>query len=397
MASERLPVAPSVLVWARTTAGLTAETAAKRLAVSAETLTKWESGDLHPTVTQLRNAAAAYHRPLSALLLPEPPDEPTPIADFRRLDLDDDRPWSAALRTAIRQIEGQRQALLEVHAASPEMEPPTTDFVAADPGTEASKVGKRIRAFLSFDALPTATWARPYEAFNAAVSAIENRGVLVVQVGGVPLAEMRGFSIAQWPTPVIALNGGDWPRPRLFTLLHEMAHLAFRSSGLCDLHETAGPAHKQNDVLEHQCNAVAAAVLMPYEAFLTFASALAQRDPEWSLPGLQQLGARFGASSEAALLRLIALGRAEWRLYEIRKPELDHAYAEARQTQKAKQRERDGGPDHYTVKVGRLGRAYVRSVLEAFDADNISARDVTAFLNVRYDQLPKIREAAGSG
>jgi Zn-dependent peptidase ImmA (M78 family)/DNA-binding XRE family transcriptional regulator len=397
MASERLTVAPAVLIWARTTGGLTLEAAAKRIAVSEATLAKWESGDLKPTINQLRNAASAYHRPLSALLLPEPPEESPPIADFRRFDLEDDRPWSAALRTAVRQIESQRQALLEVHAASSETETLTTEFVAADPGTEAPKVAERIRIFLSFDDVPTRTWGRPYDAFNAAVSAIESRGVLVVQVGGVPISEMRGFSIAQWPTPVIALNGGDWPRPRLFTLLHEMAHLTFRSSGLCDLHETVGPAHRQNDVLEHRCNAVAAAVLMPDEPFMSYASVVAQRDPEWSLDGLQQVGGRFGASSEAALLRLIALGRADWRLYALRKPELDRAYAEARQAQQAKQRERDGGPDHYTVKVGRLGRAYVRSVLEAFDADNISARDVTAFLNVRYDQLPKIREAAGVG
>lgn len=397
MASERLAVAASVLVWARTTAGLTVETAAKRLAVSVGTLTKWESGDLKPTITQLRNAAAAYHRPLSALLLPQPPEESQPIADFRRLDLDHDRTWSAALRTSIREIESQRRSLLEVHAASFEAEPSNMDFVGADPGTEASQVAERIRVFLSFDEVPTTTWARPYDAFNVAVSAIESRGVLVVQVGGVPLDEMRGFSIAQWPAPVVALNGADWPRPRLFTLLHEMAHLVFRSSGLCDLHEAVGESQQQNDVLEHRCNAVAAAVLMPEESFLAFAAAVVQRDPTWALSSLQQLGSRFGASSEAALLRLISLGQADWRLYATRKTELDLAYAEARRARKSKQRERQGGPDHYTVKVGRLGRSYVRSVLEAFDADNISARDVTAFLNVRYDQLPKIREAVGSG
>lgn len=208
---------------------------------------------------------------------------------------------------------------------------------------------------------------------------------------------MRGFSIAEWPVPVIALNGGDWPRPRLFTLLHEMAHLAYRSSGLCDLHETTGPVHRQSDALEHRCNSVAAAVLMPEQPFLQAATSIGQRDPSWPLEALQHLGGRFGASSEAALLRLIAVGRADWSLYSLRKPELDSAYAEARQVQKAKQREREGGPDHYTVKVGRLGRSYVRTVLEAFDADNISARDVTAFLDVRFDQLPKLRAAAGAG
>jgi len=397
MVRERLTVAPDVLAWARTTAGLSTEAAAKKLAVSEVTLGKWESGDLKPTATQVRKAAAAYHRPFSALLLPEPPEEVAPLADFRRLPTGDDKHWSPALRTAIRQIEAQREALLEVQAASPESDEPSSEFVTADPGNEAAKVAERIRVFLSFDSVAAATWTRPYDALNAAVGAVESRGVLVVQVGGVPISEMRGFSIADWPVPVIALNGGDWPRPRLFTLLHEMAHLAYRSSGLCDLHETAGPTHRQSDALEHRCNSVAAAVLMPEQPFLRAATTIGQRDPSWPVEALQSLAGRFGASSEAALLRLIALGRADWSLYSLRKPELDSAYAEARQVQKAKQRERDGGPDHYTVKVGRLGRSYVRTVLEAFDADNISARDVTAFLDVRFDQLPKLRAAAGAG
>lgn len=141
-------------------------------------------GGLKPTATQVRNAAAVYHRPFSALLLPEPPEEVAPLADFRRLPTGDDKYWSPALRTAIRQIEGQRQALLEVQAVSPESDEPISEFVTADLGNETAAVAERIRVFLAFDSVAAATWTRPYDAFNAAVGAVESQGVLVVQVGG---------------------------------------------------------------------------------------------------------------------------------------------------------------------------------------------------------------------
>jgi DNA-binding transcriptional regulator YiaG len=55
-APERIAVEPSVMGWARTSAGLDVAEAARRLSVSEDTVRGWESGDRQPTVRQLRNA-----------------------------------------------------------------------------------------------------------------------------------------------------------------------------------------------------------------------------------------------------------------------------------------------------------------------------------------------------
>lgn len=93
------------------------------------------------------------------------------------------------------------------------------------------------------------------------------------------------------------------------------------------------------------------------------------------------------------LIRLIDLGKANWDLYNRRKPELEAIYAETRRLEKEKRRARDGGPSYYLVKAPDLGHAYVSSVLEAYQSRAISSLDVTDYLNVRYEQLPKLREA----
>ena len=108
---------------------------------------------------------------------------------------------------------------------------------------------------------------------------------------------MRGFSIAEWPFPVIAVNGSDFYRPRLFTLLHELAHLGLRDGGLCDLHESTSRFRDANDEIERFCNQVAAAVLMPEAELLADPNfAGANQNYRWSLEELEALSHPFGAS-----------------------------------------------------------------------------------------------------
>src|SRR5271165_3374648 len=75
---------PSVLVWARESAGLSVELAAKKAGVNADRLSAWESGHQRPSFAQLRKLATAYKRPLAIFYLAEPPLRFHPMHDFRR-------------------------------------------------------------------------------------------------------------------------------------------------------------------------------------------------------------------------------------------------------------------------------------------------------------------------
>jgi Zn-dependent peptidase ImmA (M78 family)/transcriptional regulator with XRE-family HTH domain len=392
-ASERIPVAPAVLKWARETAGLTVEQAAKGLQVNPDTVLQWESGSRPPTIKQLRNASKRYGRPLAVLLLPAPAKDFQALRDFRRTDASgDNAPWSPALRAEFRRALSQREVILEIadlsgggQGLAPGLEPST-------PGS-AEELGAAIRTALSLDDVPPRVWGHPHEALNLAVDAVERLNILVIRTRGVPVSEMRGFSISEWPVPVIALNGKDWPRPRLFTLLHEVAHLTLNSGGVCDLHEHRGPA-AQNDQVEHFCNQAAAAALLPADRVLAHPRvAPLERPHEWPLSDLADLSKTFGASAEATLLRLVALEKATWDTYWARKAELEAEYSRAREAEKERQRESEGGPNYYTVKARDLGHAYVASVLDAFRSRVITSLDVADYLDVRYDQLGKLEGA----
>lgn len=393
---ERIPVEPSVLQWARESAGLhDLAIAAKKLSVSPASLQKWEEGSLKPTIKQLRATARVYKRPLAVLLLSEPPKDFDALRDFRRISASDAASkWSPSLEGEFRRAVSQREVYLELLDVAPRSvhasEPPLT--IRDD--TNPERAAEEIRSLLGMDSWPLSLWSRPRELLNQLTSAIENLGILVIHTRDVDISEMRGFSITEWPFPVIAVNGSDWHRPRIFTLLHELTHIFLQTGGLCDLHELPRGRPTQTDDVEQFCNEVAAATLMPTAAINSFpVVAQASKTYSWSLEELDALTRRFGASAEAVMIRLIKLGKADWPLYVERKKELDTLYEQARQQQKKRQREAKGGPSYYVVKARDLGHGYINSVLDAYQSRSISSLDVTDFLSVRYEQLTKLQEA----
>ena len=390
--SDRIPVEPGVLAWARKSAGLDTRAAAKKIGASEASLTRWESGDLRPTIKQLRKAAAAYHRPLAVLLLPTPPADFDAMRDFRRLDLRAGRDWSPNLHAEYRRALSQREVLLELAELSPSSVSSSQQQLALHASEDPEAAGEKTRAFLRLDE-ERPKWSDAYQSLSACISATEDEGVLVVQTKGIETKEMRGFSVSEWPYPIVALNGSDRPRGRLFTLLHELVHLALTAGGLCDLHEGHAQQRRAEDTVEQFCNRVAAATLMPVRAFRAD-PLISHASGDWPLDQLYALSRKYGPSSEAVLLRLVSLGLASWDLYWQRKEELEAEYAAARERERERRKESSTGPSFYVVKARDLGHGYVMSVLDAFNAKAISSLDVVDYLDVRYDQLGRLEEAA---
>jgi Zn-dependent peptidase ImmA (M78 family)/transcriptional regulator with XRE-family HTH domain len=392
--SERIPLAPGILTWARLSSGYDVSLAAKRLTVSPERLQAWEAGETNPTVIQLRQMAKLYKRPLAVLLLPTPPKDFDALRDFRRTGEPGSHEWSPALHAEFKRALTQREVMLELAELAPASLSVSTKNFRIDRDVTAEDASQRLRALLGMEKWKGSTWSNPHTALRSAIEAIENLGILVLQTRDVSISEARGFSISEWPYPVIILNGSDWPRPRLFTLLHELCHLVLNSGGLCDLHEVRHRQAQQSveDRVEHYCNQVAAGVLMPRARIM--AEPMFKGKAQWTLEDLVEIGKRYSASTEALLLRLVNLNITTWDTYWEFKPQLEAAYAEARQREKDRQKSSDGGPTYYTIKARNLGHSYVQSVLDAFQSHAISSYDVVDYLDVKFGQLPKLQAAA---
>lgn len=378
-------IAPDVLVWARETIGLSRDAAAKKLAMLETDLRLLEEGVGNVSIPRLRRMADVYHRPLLAFFLPAPPNERDHLPDFRMMPGSRGKPWSPELHEAYRRVIGQREVVLELAALADEPAPTIDLHLRSSEDVDAA--GERVRAWLA----PPERFASndPYTVLNTWVSLIEEKAVLVTQVSGVPTEEMRGFSVGEHPFPVISLNGADFPRGKVFTLMHELVHILLRRSALCDLEDVPTVADPDAQRLEWFCNTVAAAVLMSRQVMLreplvTHASV----KTHWSDEDLSYLAGRFGVSTEALLLRLVTLNRASREFYRQKRPLFVRLYQERRE-------QSTGRLTYYPRMIRNLGRRYISSVWSAYERGDISDDDVSTYLQVKHSNVPKLIQRMG--
>lgn len=394
----RSPVAhakPALLVWARKTIGLSQAAVAKLVGVEEARITAWEDGTENPSIAQLRKYAEACRRPLAVFFLSEPPKTFDAMRDYRRLPDEGEIPECPPLNREILRATQRREIALELLEDAGE-EPP--DFglrIAA--GISNEDAGAEIRAFLGVDIHEQSSWHDSDQALKEWIGRVEARGALVFQAEKVPLQVMRGFSISSTKLPVIVINGQDFPNGRIFTLFHELAHLALNAGGICDLHDQASRV-PESDALEVRCNAVAAAALMPRGDLLGHAIVTSRSpDQAWSDAELSGLARGFKVSQEAMLRRLLTFRMVTEAFYQQKRKEYFDIYQHQRELKKQKQKERGGGPPPYRMVIRGNGRSYTGMVLGAFRDQQITLSDVSDYLGMRVRHLRDVERALSTG
>jgi Zn-dependent peptidase ImmA (M78 family) len=382
-------VEPAVLRWARVTTGLTEIAAARKIGVPENRVTQWESGEVQPTIVQLKKAATAYNRALGVFFLAEAPAAFDTLRDFRRLPQAGAEEWSPDLHAEYRRAHQQRDNLLELYELDDEEPPDDWRLPAVEP--DEGLADRARETLLSLSPLRLTTRSTMYDHVNAWGAGLERAGVLVLATsrGRVHTTEMRAFSLYFGQLPVIMVNGADSPRGRLFSFLHEYAHLILHTQGLCDATADLRATTPERQ-LEARCNALAAAMLMPAAAVLQrpeVQARLGQQDT-WTYVALRDAAAPFGASAEAFLRRLLTLGRVTQAFYEARRAEFQQAYEAD-----AAARTMTGG-DWYRNTVRDLGKGYVRQVTDAHRRRMINTYTAASYLNAKAGQIDKLAEAA---
>lgn len=379
-------VEPALLVWARKSLNLDVRAAAKRAGVAPERIDEWEHGVASPTVAQLRTLADVYKRPLAVFFLPAAPKEFAAMKDFRSAASATKQ--SPELTYAIRLAHERRNVALDL-ATDIDFTPPTVSLHATL-DEDADAVGARARALLGVAVGEQLRWASAGVAFAAWRTAFESAGILVFETRDVELDETRGFALPTVPLPVVGINGTDAVNGRIFTLFHELVHIALRAGGLCDLHDAGTSA---NAGVEAFCNRVAAAALLPRDA-LVGEPELASRGPRATYDDeeLLSLANRYSVSREALLRRLVDLGKASNAFYQERRRDYAARFKASQRKAKAeaKAEERDGGPLPHVLTLKYNGRLFSRIVLSAYQREAITAADAWDYLKLRpkhFDRL----------
>jgi Zn-dependent peptidase ImmA (M78 family) len=390
-------VNPALITWARQSAGFTAAEAATRLGLDEGLLAAWEAvpATEAPSIPQLRKIAALFRRPLAVFYMAAAPEGFVVMRDLRRLPGSGVRRYSPRLQMEIRAVNERRELALELAA---DLEQELSKFtLSATVEEDPEVVGARVRATLGVTTELQERWrdGDGRAGFNAWRTRIEDAGALVFQTTRFSTEEASGFAIAGDILPIVVVNRNDTLTRRTFSLLHELAHLMIRVSGVSDL-ETDATRPAEDQPIEVFCNQVAAAALMPRDALLKDSRVVAQGrlSENWSDDEVSDLARQFNVSREALLRRLLTFDRTTSAFYGKKRTQYNDEYAVTRALRKVQPPETEMKRNMPQETVSNFGRPFVRMLLGNYYQDRITLSDVSGYLGLKVKHIPKLEQAA---
>ena len=368
--SQVAAVAPVVLRWARESAGFTQEEAADRLGVGPDRLARAEAGERPLTLVQVRKAAHVYQRPLAVLFLPEPPSEEPQEVQFRRLRDAPQLPWSPAMRALAREVpalQDEVDALFEAIDEEPRWIEAAKQLLSDVP---IERLAERLRQVVGVTLEQQKTSARTdpqgFKTFRLWREAVEDLGILVLQDGSLSLGDMRGFASPHARVPAIVINTNDDVRARLFTMIHELAHVFWSALTESEFEELAGTT------------------LMPSSSF---ADDFRRANGASLLEKIDATARLYGTTPDATAVRVGWLNLASWN-------DVRDARAEIRNRGGSGSRAQGG--NYYRNVIARMGPRLVGRILDAVGQAAISDLAAARVLGVRVERLESVRRELGS-
>lgn len=374
---------PKILQWALAIEGRNQEELKKKLQITEPELQNLLSTANTIPLRRLDKIADYLRFPSTTFLMSEPPYELK--LRFRKIagtSTDPSRKTVRAIRDAY-YWQSIAKDLLE-ETAPDSLEPKIEQYSVDDPVEKASRVQKEKLEFESITrSRPTSINKYEY-LYNGLVQKIESLNIFVYQCQ-IPPKEARGFTLINELPRAIVINISDPPKPKIFTLLHEYAHILLKNESVCFPNYSLQSNDSQG--VESWCNDFAGSFLMPKDEFKSMLDELEEKHDADKV--ITKLAGHFYSSKHAVLVRIKRLKLQSELLQdyknmfeEIKQKEL---YSRGgpppkQQTDEEKEKARDTRRINTCLK--RRGRKFVKLVLDSHEKGLITSSDVIDYLQL---------------
>jgi Zn-dependent peptidase ImmA (M78 family)/transcriptional regulator with XRE-family HTH domain len=355
---------PKVIAWARATLNIELERAAKKAEVSIDQLSSIEIGSAVPTLVQLRRLAELYKQPVAVFFLPEPPPTPAEPKDYRTKQ----GPLSRETLLSIRKARRVQQFVGRLS----DVQSPTF----WNPGSTVAQSASACREWLGLSDETQLKAKEAKDLFNFIVMSLASKEIAVL-VHRFPKVDAKAYCLAELPQTIVVSSNDNYMGSRIFSLLHELGHLASGSSGLC-LVESGNSSFQQ----ERFCDTFAAHVLMPPDLVLTIA---ASRRGKELADAVDEIADTLNIGKTSLLIRFRELNL-------ITESECNEKIRELTQRAAAPGRGQSSRPSAVVKESGVL---LPRLVFEAYNSDRLGLIDAGRILNVNYAYLDDVGAKLG--
>jgi Zn-dependent peptidase ImmA (M78 family)/DNA-binding XRE family transcriptional regulator len=369
-----------MLKWARDEVGYTIEQAAEAIGISAESLLAAEKGKPPLTLNQLQMAAEKYSCPFGYFYLSKPPHGKSyqPIPDFR-IEPGFIGVSHHKLNLELKRVRDRRLLYMEL---AKDLELELKGFKVLTATEKRGKSGILIRNRLGIKDSDLASLKNYEKVYPYWKSKIENDGVLVYESQYIPdVSGVIGAAIYYDVCPIILIKrGSKYNARRLFTLVHEYAHLLHGESAINDASSQtvrAGTADKSR--LEAACNGLAAEILIPSDKFSP--AHYSSLNP---VQKMERLAGSFKVTYTTAAVFL--------KRNDLISDEEFSELLKLRQEAYARSKKSDRKviiPREILMRLD-LGRPMFSAVLKAYTAGALDVFDASKLLNLRVHKIDKL-------
>lgn len=345
---------------------------------------QWLDGSWNPTVNQIREFADFVHVNVPALFAENIPDLSLQIADFRTVDDIAEVYPTPELYDTVNQML-RRQSWMRDFFTNERY--PSVNLIGSftekpmDNAT-AEELADYLHEYLKLDD----DWATKYrtvnDAFRELKQSVESVGIAVVVNGIVDdnthrplkIEEFRGFALCDDFAPLIFINGKDLKTAQMFTLIHELAHLAYSQTGVSN---PSDEIDGKDSAAEKFCNRVAADFLVPTKWFL---NAWGDSDkPHYQL---------VESIAKKLKVNFVVVARKARDIALIDDSEFFALYAQYKSSVPDDVKGGFGG-DYYLTKQYRLGSVFSDAIWSAVNTGYINFRDAYDLTGLSSDNFRK--------
>lgn len=320
----------------------------------------WLEDKKRPTLKQLETFSKKVHLPFGYLFLQEPPQEILPIPFFRT---NNTRATSVSINvydTIL--LMQQRQDWLKDYLIDNEFEP--LQYVGKYQNSQNhTDIVADIRNTLGLNH----NWASDFQNWEDALEhltqKIEEAGIIAIFNSivennthrPIKVEECRGFVLVDKIAPFMFINSADGKAAKMFTIVHELAHIWTGHSAGFDFRQLL-PANDPNELL---CDKVAAEFLVPENSF----NRIWQEQQD-----IKRIARYFKVSPIVVARRALDLGK-------ISKPAFFDFYSDYMSQLREKKEIQKSGGDFYATTKKRLSFTFASHVNQALKTNKLLYRD----------------------
>ena len=376
--SEKLPINPDILKWAREKVGMQLTEVARKMRKGAETISRWERGEESPTYIQLEKLAyQLYKRPLAIFFFPEPPQEESPEQTFRTLPDYEVRKMSPRMRYLIRQAFVMQINLAELNDNVNMAKGNILHDLTFGPGAAVKSMAIQVREYLGIDLSTQFSWTSIDFALKSWRNILEEHGIYVFKESFQD-DSISGFCLHDQKFPVIYINNNNAESRQIFSIFHELAHLLFGTSGV-DMRDDYYIDHLvgDNKAIEILCNQFSGAFLVPDADFPRRISNVVINDRS-----IIDLAKKYSVSREVILRKCLDRKLVSQQEYT------NSTEKWIEEAKVARKKKKGGGGDYYATKGVYLGEGYLSLAFKKYYQNKISIMQLADYLGVKVKSIP---------